>query len=80
MVGAGAVGQVFAWYLTRAGASVTFFVKPTHPLPDELPMLEQVRRPTVLSGFKKLTSTSEVERQEWDQVWLAVPSNVLAEA
>ncbi len=80
VVGAGAVGQVFAWYLTRAGASVTFFVKPTHALPEELPMLEQVRRPTVLTGFKKLTSLADVERQEWDQVWLAVPSNVLAEA
>jgi len=79
VVGAGAVGQVFGWYLTRGGATVTFFVKPAHPLATELPMLEQVRRPTVLTGFKRLTTPEEVARQEWDQVWLAVPSNALSE-
>lgn len=80
MVGAGAVGQVFAWYLMRGGASVSFLVKPSHALPSELPMLEQVRTPTVLHGFGRLTSTDEVAKQDWDQVWLAVPSNALSEA
>ncbi len=79
MVGAGAVGQVFAWFLMRGGASVSFLIKPTHALPAELPMLEQVRTPTVLHGFGRLTTNDEVAKQEWDQVWLAVPSNALAE-
>lgn len=78
MVGAGAVGQVFAWYLTQGGAQVTFFVKPAHALGDQLPLLRQVRHPVTLSGFGHLRSVEAVAQQAWHQVWLAVPSNTLA--
>lgn len=79
IVGAGAVGQVFAWYLTQGGASLTFFVKPHHEVPSELPMLLEVKRPVVLTGYRVLKHLDDVVRQQWDQVWLAVPSNTLSQ-
>ena len=80
IVGAGAVGQVYGWYLTQGGAKISFFTKPKHVLPDELPMLLQVRKPVVLTAFGRLTSLDEVRKQVWDQVWLAVPSNAMTGA
>ena len=79
IVGAGAVGQVFAWYLTQGGATVTFFVKPHHEVPAEMPMVLDVKRPVVLTGYRVVKHLEDVERQQWDQVWLAVPSNTLTQ-
>lgn len=80
IVGAGAVGQVFAWYLTQAGAKVTFFVRPTHAVPASMPMLVQMKIPTVLEGYHVTSSPEAVAAQPFDQVWLAVPSNTLSGA
>jgi 2-dehydropantoate 2-reductase len=77
MVGAGAVGQVFALHLSRGGAAITFLVKPTHALPAELRLFAQAKHPTTLTGFRRMTQPEEVRREKWDQVWLAVPSDAL---
>lgn len=80
IVGAGAVGQVFALHLSRGGGEIAFLVKPSHPLEAELRLFPQARGRATLSGFRRLTSAEEVARERWDQVWLAVPSNALSGA
>ena len=77
IVGAGAVGQVFAHHLSKSGARVAFLVKPTHVLGDQLRLFPQGRGAETLSGFRRMTLLKAVAYERWDQVWLAVPSNVL---
>lgn len=83
LVGAGAVGQVFGWYLQSAGCKVSFLVKEKYA--------EEARRgytlyplgsrdrsePLRFSGFDVLVSPQEVATRRWDQVWLCVSSTAL---
>lgn len=81
IVGAGAVGQVYARHLQRGGAHITFFVKPKYE--------ESVRQGLVLhplngkrgvvrmSGYDVVTSVADVRGLDYDQVWLCVASNAL---
>jgi hypothetical protein len=80
VVGAGAVGQVFALHLQRAGAKISFFVRPKHALPSRLPLFPQVKGRAALEGFARLTRPEEVAARRFDQVWLAVPSDSLGGA
>ena len=85
VVGAGAVGQVYAWHLQRAGARVAFFVRPhaaeacragmtLYPLKRG-----KRREPVELRASAVYTSLDEVAAQTWDQVWFCVPANALDE-
>lgn len=79
VVGAGAVGQVFALHLGRAGVDVTFAVRSP----------EKVATPTTLTrlgAFGSRTSTavaasavvSAVDRRTFDLAFVTVPSDALA--
>lgn len=83
MVGAGAVGQVYAHFLKRSGASVSFLVKSSHlpKLSTTLP-LYHLNRPApkqeiALSGCDYITIDELNSDHDWDQIWLAVSSPAL---
>jgi 2-dehydropantoate 2-reductase len=82
VVGAGAIGQVYALHLARAGHAVSFFVKPQYA--DEvgagLSLHRLQRRGHVterLEGVGCLSDPVQVAAGRWDQVWLTLPSNAL---
>lgn len=82
VVGAGAVGQVYALHLARAGHRVSFFVKEKYAaqLRDGLVLQRLARWRTVaekLDGYGIVTSPAEVAAGRWDQVWLALSSDAL---
>lgn len=83
VVGAGAVGQVYALCLVRGGAKVSFHVRPRH--------VEELRKGTTLYPLKSrdrrdgvslrvdavLTEIDEVRAKRWDAVFLCVPSTAI---
>lgn len=81
VVGAGAVGQVYALHLAKAGHRISFFVKEKYA-PDLRGglVLHRLGRRTVtekLAGYGIVTSAAEVATGRWDQVWLALSSDAL---
>lgn len=80
IVGAGAVGQVFGLHLARGGARVSFLVRKGHPLPAShafnLVRLRRWGRPRTdaFRPHRFFTSPDEVRAEQWDHVWLCVPS------
>jgi 2-dehydropantoate 2-reductase len=85
IVGAGAVGQVYAHHLARGGAAVSFLVKPARAAELARPLtlypLNRARRertrPVSFAGFGVLTDPAAVARERWDQVYLTVSSTAL---
>lgn len=82
VVGAGAVGQVYAWYLAQGGHEVSFFVKAQYAeaLSSGTTLYRLGRWRTQLQdfrGFNLLTEPAAVAAQRWDQVWLALPSDAM---
>jgi 2-dehydropantoate 2-reductase len=82
VVGAGAVGQVYARHLAAAGHTVTFFVKPAHApaLASGLALhrLGHFRRHSeTWRDYRLITSTAEIAAQAWDQVWLCMAADAL---
>ena len=83
VVGAGAVGQVYARHLQRGGTEVAFLVKERYAaeLREGLTLYPwnegRPPAPVAFRGFGVLTSTAEVARQSWDQVWLCISSTAL---
>lgn len=82
VVGAGAVGQVYALHLAAAGHEISFFVKPAHAagLADGLTLYRLGRwhnREERLQGYGIITDTAAVAATAWDQVWLALSSDAL---
>lgn len=85
MVGAGAVGQVYAHHLARGGAQVTFLVKPAHAAEVEggltlYPLNRRPRErnvPVRFSDYRVLTDVADVARAPWDQVYLTISSTAL---
>ena len=83
IVGAGAVGQVYGHYLQRGGASVSYLVKEQYREECERGFtLYRCRR----SGLGEAehfdadaiyTQFEDLKEQQWDQVWLTVPSSAL---
>ncbi len=83
LVGAGAVGQVYARHLALAGVDVSFLVKPKHA--------EEARRGFTMYPLRKrdrydpvelrvkqvLTSLDEAGAARWDQVWLCLPTDAI---
>lgn len=82
IVGAGAVGQVYARFLMQAGAQVTFFVKEKYraELEGGLPLyhfrLRGYRR-ELLEGYRLISDPEQVAAEPWDQVWLTMASDAL---
>lgn len=84
IVGAGAVGQVYARHLQRGGAQVGVFVREKYAqaCQDGLTLypLNEGRPPgcrDTLDGLEVLTSPEQVQRTSWDQLWLCVSSTGL---
>ncbi|RJF89284.1 ketopantoate reductase [Oleomonas cavernae] len=82
IIGAGAVGQVYALYLSKAGHDISFFVKEkyTNELGAGLTLHRLTRRGHVterLEGFGIVTSPAEVAARTWDQVWIAISGDAL---
>ena len=83
IVGAGAVGQAYALGLQRAGARVSFFVKPHHvdALQKGIPVQEvgllSVGPLEDLSDVELLTDWSEVAERSFHSIWLAVDGTAL---
>ena len=86
LVGAGAVGQVYGRHLQLGGAQLSYYVRPKY--------LEQLRggltlyplnegraartQGVQLGDYALLSRPDEVAAQQWDQVWLCIPSDALA--
>lgn len=83
VVGAGAVGQVFALHLQRGGARVTFFVRERHRAEVargfDLVRLRAFGRHARarLDGCDAVTTAEEIAHGRYDQVFLALPSTGL---
>ncbi len=86
LVGAGAVGAVYARHLQKAGVLVAFLVKPHHvtAVKAGLTLYElhdrAVREPRSLFVETVLSTWDEVRRERFDQIWLTIPSHALTEA
>lgn len=85
IVGAGAVGQVYARHLAAAGHSITFFAKPVHAaaLQDGLALhrLGWLRQHSeVWRGYQIVSDVAQVAGQAWDQVWLCMAADALHSA
>jgi ketopantoate reductase len=87
VVGAGAVGQVYAYHLARGGAEVTFLIKPAHEPELRAGLtLYPLNRPRARrcapvrferAEFQVLTDTAAAARQSFDQVYLTMSSTAL---
>lgn len=82
IVGAGAVGQVYARHLAAAGHAISFFVKPQYAaaLADGMALhrLRHFRTQSEVWRDYALVSTLEaVASQSWDQIWLCMASDAL---
>ncbi|WP_253773896.1 ketopantoate reductase family protein [Goodfellowiella coeruleoviolacea] len=83
VVGGGALGQVFGLRLAQAGGQVSYLVKPGQSgWQREGRVVYRLRRtgPPVarrLVPERVFTSPAETAGQDWDAVWLCVPSTVL---
>ena len=82
IVGAGSVGQVYAQYLSKAGDTVTFYVRPKYRRPIESGLL--LHHTTYFGTHTEdhrsrhaITTLKDVAAQSWDEVWLAVTSTSL---
>lgn len=81
LIGAGAVGQVYGWHLSRGGAEVHVFVKRRHadaahagfPLYPPGATTPETWRPAGVH-----TDPAELAAIRWDQAWLCIPSDALA--
>jgi 2-dehydropantoate 2-reductase len=80
IVGAGALGQAFGWYLHCAGAELTYVVKETYRESTEagftlheLRMLGGPRRHE-FDDFEVCVDYDALADEDWDQVWLCVSS------
>lgn len=83
IVGAGAVGQVYAHYLALGGAKISFLVRPAHAGEHDdgftlYPLHSKGHyRPVRLRPERIYTSLDDATKQTWDQVWICVPTTAL---
>ncbi|MDX5299660.1 MAG: 2-dehydropantoate 2-reductase [Gammaproteobacteria bacterium] len=86
IIGAGAVGQVYGYYLAKGGAKVQFHVREKYrdglTQGCVLHQLSMIRKPVsrVWRNYTLSSTLAELKTQRWDQVWLAVPSTALRES
>ena len=86
VVGAGAVGQVFARHLQRAGGEVTFLARrgQLERLREGLTLYPLNRRqarskPLHFHAFQVIVDLGQARASSWDQIYLCVPSTALRE-
>ena len=86
VVGAGAVGQVFARHLQQGGGEVTFLARSSHldRLREGLTLYPLHRRqarsrPIRFDAFQVIVDPGQVRARSWDQIYLCVPSTALRE-
>jgi len=86
VVGAGAVGQVFARHLQRGGGEVTFLARSNQldRLLEGLTLYPLNRRqarsrPLHFDAFDVIIDPSHIGTRSWDQIYLCVPSTALRE-
>ena len=86
VVGAGAVGQVFARHLQRAGGEVTFLARrgQLERLREGLTLYHLNRRqarskPLHFHAFQVIVDLGQARASSWDQIYLCVPSTALRE-
>lgn len=83
IVGAGCVGQVFGYHLQRAGAEVSFWVRPKYVEECKRGFVlyshngRGLREPIRFQAASILSTLEELERERFDQVYLCIPSNGL---
>lgn len=78
IIGAGAVGQVFAQHLSLGGTNATFLTK-NNAFPQELILYPHNgrSRPIVFRSFNIMTEFAQAAEESWDQVYLCIPSDAL---
>lgn len=82
IVGAGAVGLVYARHLQLGGAEVSLFVREKYAAEARegfllYPLNAKKGTTARLEGCEVLTTNAEVAAREWDQVWLCVSSTAI---
>ncbi len=83
VVGAGAVGQVYARHMALGGADVSFFVKPKYAAEaaagyDMYPLNLGRNTPAVrFEGFGVVSDYARVGDTAWDQIWICTSSTAL---
>ena len=84
VIGAGSVGQVFAYHLHLGGSKVTFLARnePTSDIRRNLVLIPLNNRnaranPVRFSSFDVLTQYPQLESRSWDQIYVCVPSTGL---
>ncbi len=84
LVGAGAVGQVYGYYLAKADADVSFLVKEKHAAECRRGFLlyylnnrAKRRDPIRFSASGIFTKPEELTQKKWDQVYLCFSSTAL---
>jgi 2-dehydropantoate 2-reductase len=89
LVGAGAVGQVYGYYLSRAGADITFLTKEKYAVAARdgfrlyripgfrLSGKGELRAPIPFDSFQVITRIEEVAAGQWDQVYLCMSTPAL---
>lgn len=82
LVGAGAVGQVFAAHLASAGWEIGLLVKPRYARAARagFTLLPPGEEPWSWTPPVVLEDPVEAARERWDQVWLCVSSTALVDA
>jgi hypothetical protein len=81
LVGVGAVGQVYAHHLKRAGDELVFFLKPKYVAVAEsgflLHPVNGDRTPVTLKASQIVTSPEELAQAGVDELWLCMSSTAL---
>lgn len=85
VIGAGAVGQVYARHLAAGGADVSFLVRAAHAGEHDGFLLYPLRSkghfdPARLRPKRVFTSLDDAKTEAWDAVWLCVPTTALVKS
>lgn len=84
MVGAGAIGSVYAYFAQKGGADVTFLIKPKHRPHIEngiqlyhFPTFGKKAEEILFKNFSMIEDPTEIGKTQWDMIWMSVPSNAI---
>jgi ketopantoate reductase len=84
MVGAGAVGSVYAYFAHKGGAEVTFLIKPKHRAHIEngiqlyhFPTFGKKPEHVLFKDFDLIDDPSQIAKTQYDMIWISVPSTAI---